>query len=117
MRVDAAIEWRELTTQYISRERLAADDLSGRLQQNFQQIELDRGQTHRLALTPYGACATVHLDIANHDRRARTLRIRLRLDATQDCADPRDQFLRVERLCQVIIGSHFQAEHTIKRIT
>jgi hypothetical protein len=55
VRVDAAIEWREIPSKHIEREQLAADDVSGGPDQRGEQIELGGCKRDDFAVSPDGS--------------------------------------------------------------
>ena len=84
-----------------------------------QQIELDRGQFHRLAILENDAGGGIKLDITDpHDFRdlplARSFSALFSgLGSTQNGADAGNQFARIERLGKIIVRADFQAYNSV----
>ena len=84
-----------------------------------QQAELGTGQ-HYHAVVRIDQVAMLQVEHpARETRTAHRQRLqvgRQRLGPAQHVADARQQLARFERLGQVVVGAHFQAEHAVDRL-
>src|SRR5438552_2405118 len=118
MSVDAAIKRREFAAEHITRQLLAADNLTGGVQQHFEQVKLDGRKTDRFTAATHHATAWIHFDVADHDwRRGRMISLFHWPGPAKNRPNARREFLRIEGLWQIIIRAHLQTQHAIERIT
>lgn len=112
MRIDAAVEWREVAPQHHANQVLAADGAAGDAHQRGEQIEFNRCQIDWNTLPAHGAGSSVDLDISESNSGGGRMRRR----PSQNRSNPRRQFGGFEGLRQVIVGPHFQTADTVERI-
>ena len=113
MHIDAAVEGVQRTAQRHLRELLARDHAAGVAQQKLQHIELDGGEIDRHIAAGDGARRHRHVDVADGERLIMTLGRDRLARAAKDGANACDQFARIERLGQVIVGTDLEAQNAI----
>ena len=117
LRVDAAVETCRRTTARQIEQLIAIEHTLRPLDQCNQQIVFAGAQRHRDAIIAQErACAGVQTPAVEMVTLGLLLGISLRrcfLAAAQDGFDPRDQLAAAERLREVIVGPHLQADDAV----
>src|SRR5260370_17005076 len=75
----------------------------------FQDVELERGDLHRLALAYHGASTWIESHAVHFHAPA----IRLRLRAPENCLHPRRKRAGIEWLWKIIVGAKLQAHNAV----
>src|SRR5277367_5109841 len=112
MRVDAAVERRELAAENIADQVFSTDCGAGCVEQCREQIEFYGGEVDRCAASPHGASAAVEGDVAERDS---TEGRSPGCGSSEDGADAREQFGGVEGLGEIIVGAQFEAANAVLR--
>ena len=116
MHVDGAVKGVKLAPAHRLHDLVTREHAPGALGQRHQQIKLVRGQLTGLTRHADHARVAVNLQRAKTQRVAcggcGTLTV-----AAQHGANARQQFTRLKRLGQVIVGAHFQANDAVHRVT
>jgi hypothetical protein len=92
----------------VSRQALARDHLALMSQQVFEQLELTRGELHRMSAAQDLARNQIQLQI----RGGQPGELR-GAPAPDECANPRHELRERERLDHVVVGARVETEHTI----
>jgi hypothetical protein len=111
--VDGAVERVRLASPGPVQQLLAGKHAAGSLDKAGEQIELGTGQSDLFAIrTLKRARIQIH-----HEPLKRMAAVAgafcLTACASQDRPHPRQQFARIERLGQIVVRAHFQAEHSV----
>mmetsp|Transcript_15415 Transcript_15415/g.24215 ORF Transcript_15415/g.24215 Transcript_15415/m.24215 type:complete len:201 (+) Transcript_15415:244-846(+) len=120
MAVDGAVIHIDLVVIGDIHQLVAALDETGALRQRLQQQEFRDGQRHVMALPADRVAQRVHLQMAAFDHLgflgiADDLSVH-RVLAAQQRADPLDQKALAERLLDIVIRPHAQAQHLVDLI-
>ena len=113
MHVQAAVVRPQFFAERAQREFVAADQFAARAQQHFQHAELGVGQRKRRAARMRAAFFHIQFQTAAGQLRLVAARFVARFGAAQHRLDPRQQFARVKRFRQVVVGAHFQADDAV----
>ena len=106
--VDTAIQHRKLALQDETEKVVARDRLPGGSQQGTKQVKLGRSEFYRLFAAPHLPAAGIQEQIVHRDELAAVVAAAGPYPA-QDSPHPRDQFSRIERFGQVIVGTPLPA--------
>ena len=113
MNIDAAIRRRELPPQNKFRHLLARYNPACRPQQQFQKIELQRGELYFLARLFQAAVSCVKFQIVQHN----PLGFAIAAWPAKNCSDAHQEFTGTKRLGNIIIRAHFETHDFVDFLT
>ena len=119
LQVDRALERVRVASLREVEQLVATEHALGMLEEDLEQAKLRTRQHDDDALRiDEMPCGEVERPSRKaHARRRRRLEARWqRLGAPQDAADARQQLSRLERLGEIVVGAHFQADDAIDRL-
>jgi len=114
VKIDAAVERWKRTAEGGLCKFLAPYNATCISKQELKKFEFGRCEVHRFSGTEHASRGRVHLDISGRDAMGRQDASRnAELNASKHGTKPRDQFARIERFRNAIIGAYFKSDDAI----